>query len=203
MPKRSDDWVAETWERLLDSAQYLAKLRGYSGFTTRELCDTAALSMGALYDHFQNRDDLIRSCIQLHVDAGIHRPVWGRLRVDDPALVQLEELMRGHTWAYGGRWGYELCALEVAAWGEHVRNPGLTEPFVADLAELLVVLWGILRDGQRTGEIERHLFAPAAAEALAATLLGLALLRRLGWRYTPRRMGDALTVLLRGLAPAR
>ncbi|MFP4624899.1 MAG: TetR/AcrR family transcriptional regulator [Gemmatimonadota bacterium] len=199
MPKRSPDWLAETYERLLDAAWWLAEDRGYSGFTTRDVCEAAMLSMGALYQHFPGKRELVRSCIEAHASQQLHRYVWGRTEADADPLEQLEVVLRGHVAIYGGQWGAQHCALDVASWGEWLRDPEVGAPVVAEVGFLLGLLYQMIREGQRTGRVERHLFAPAAAEALAGTLLGLVLLRRFGWRYSPRRMGDAVALLVRGL----
>lgn len=201
MPKKSPHDIAETHERFIDAGCRLAMERGYRGFTVRDLCERAGLSIGALYDHFDGKRDFIHSCIRNH-GGQTHTAARYALIVDDPALTRLRDLVRGHLESWGGRWGKEDASLTVSTLAEYLTDPEAAEPYIGELAGVLVEVGRTVREGQRTGEIERHVYAPAVAKAVTAMLLGLAVLQRLGWKFTPLRMGQAVDVLLRGLAPS-
>jgi len=52
---------------LASSARVLVK-RGFDGFTTNEVADTAGVSIGSLYQYFPNKEALVAALIEKHIE---------------------------------------------------------------------------------------------------------------------------------------
>ncbi|MEM7322104.1 MAG: TetR/AcrR family transcriptional regulator [Actinomycetota bacterium] len=58
---------AETRTRLLDAAESLFASSGIGQTSIEEICETAGFSRGAFYSNFEDRDDLVMSLLQRHL----------------------------------------------------------------------------------------------------------------------------------------
>ena len=52
-------------ERILSATQELLSKHGFHGFSMKQLANTAGVAAGSIYNHFENKDDLI---MQLHLE---------------------------------------------------------------------------------------------------------------------------------------
>lgn len=199
MPRRSDDWLAETAERIEAAAADLVADRGFDGFSMRELLDEASLSVGCFYTHFQDKEAVLRAVGCWH--AGNHRRRLGDLVGSDPVPVQLRNLVRGAVTEFARPRRGIHGRLEVHSWSELLTNPDRVVPYAQDLSTLVATVQRILREGQRRGEIDRHVFAPTGGMAVASLILMLPLLRALGYCFTPARMGAVVERMVRSLEP--
>lgn len=198
MPRRSEHWMAETRERIEAAAVELIARRGFHSFTMRDLLLEAWVSVGCFYLHFEDKDDVLRSASEWH-DGGGHGTRLRRVPAEGPAPSRLQQLMELEVRDRARPWARESCRLEVLAWSELLSERDLVPAYEKDLPELVASLHQLIREGQRAGEIDRGVFAPAAAMAVAGLITMLPLMRALGFRFTPARMGAVLERMVRSL----
>ena len=87
MAERTD----ETRQALITAARALFAQRGFSGVATEEIVRAARLTRGALYHHFQSKDDLFRAVYEQVEQELVERIAGGALAAADP----LEALRAG------------------------------------------------------------------------------------------------------------
>jgi AcrR family transcriptional regulator len=64
MGRRSDTTAAETRQRLLDAAMRVMLAKGFQGARVSEIAKEAGVTPGAIYSHFDSKDDLLASAIR-------------------------------------------------------------------------------------------------------------------------------------------
>ena len=61
MPKRDEAFMQQQRERILDAAYRCFLRKGFRDTSIRDICKEADLSIGAIYNHFDNREAIIRA----------------------------------------------------------------------------------------------------------------------------------------------
>ena len=197
MPKRSEHWLAETRERISSAATQLVVRLGFQGFTLRDLLSEAWVSTGCFYAHFQSKEEVLREVADWHCATHLRRLDLGQY--DDPAGTRLREAARRAVAEYAHPRSTANARLEVLMLAEVITPAGVAGAYAREIAGLVAANHRILREGQRAGEIDGRIFAPAAAMAVAGLMLSLPLMRALGYRYTPARMGAVLDRMIGSL----
>jgi AcrR family transcriptional regulator len=64
------DRAAQTRQRILDSAARVFAEYGYAAGTTNRIAEHAELSIGSLYQYFPNKDAILHTLMDAHVEAG-------------------------------------------------------------------------------------------------------------------------------------
>lgn len=91
MPKRSAEYMESQRLRFCDAATACFRRRGVVATSLSDICEEAGLSMGALYKHFANRDELLEAMLELRLsrrNAALRGPTWAALRT---ALLKYHE----------------------------------------------------------------------------------------------------------------
>ncbi|WP_325034825.1 TetR/AcrR family transcriptional regulator [Pseudoalteromonas sp. T1lg22] len=57
-----------TRERILDAAWQLFQEHGFAATSTRDIAKQAQVANGTLFTHFENKDDLLRQLMLMHID---------------------------------------------------------------------------------------------------------------------------------------
>jgi TetR/AcrR family transcriptional repressor of nem operon len=84
--------TSDAREKILDAAQTLVELRGYSAIGVAEICKAADVPKGSFYYFFESKEALALTVIEDHWTA--LRSDWERtLRGDAPPLQRLQQLL--------------------------------------------------------------------------------------------------------------
>ncbi|MBW3553103.1 MAG: TetR/AcrR family transcriptional regulator [Gemmatimonadetes bacterium] len=197
MPRRSEDWLAETRERISSAAAELVVRRGFHGFTLRDLLFEAWVSTGCFYAHFADKEAVLRDVADWHCATHVRRLDFAT--IGDPAGSRLRSAARLAVAEYAHPRATANARLEVLMLAELITPGGVAGAYGREIERLVVANHRILREGQRDGQIDRRLFAPSAAMAVTGLMLTLPLMRALGFRYTPARMGAVLDRMIHSL----
>ena len=165
--KVSKAQVAENRERILDAAARLFRGKGFDGVGIAELMQTAGLTNGAFYGHFDSKDDLVAQ-VCAHLGAARHGP-WDALEQEDlkAGLNQFSRDYFSATHLKGRGAGCMLAALtgDVARQMPPARR-SFTEALKARVEALAAAM-----PGPKAGQREQALSTLAA-------LLGTVMLAR-------------------------
>ena len=124
---------ADARAALLAAAAELFAKRGYRGASVDEIAERAGYSKGALYWHFQSKDELFFALMDQSVDAPTREMI--ALLQDAPpehdmapeASARLVELVSGQR---------DLLLLDHEYWAQAVRDPELRSRYAARRDEL-------------------------------------------------------------------
>ncbi|KVE22962.1 TetR family transcriptional regulator [Burkholderia vietnamiensis] len=162
-------------EQILDHAITLMMLRGYNGFSYRDLSDLVGVKTSSIHYYFPSKDDLVLEAVAAYSD-----DVLGAIRTIDPSLpadvkLSLYTKLFGRTLGDGDR--ICLCgmlAADIESLPENVRQ-AVQAFFKANekwLAELLTqgAAEGTLQFSGKPESAARTLFAAFQGSVLASRL---------------------------------
>lgn len=158
-----------TRAQILESASTAFAAHGYDGVSLNQVIRDSGLTKGAFYFHFPSRDELALAAFR-HKQEQLVARIGERVDADAPPLERLKTILRERAALLEEdpslfvvvRLGIELTTRHGAG-GEHARFSDLP----------LALFEGLVREGQRRGEIRRDLEPRAAAETIFAAILGI------------------------------
>jgi AcrR family transcriptional regulator len=167
--RRRQERAERTRQRILEAAAAGFAEHGYDGVSLNELIRRSGLTKGAFYFHFASRDELALATFR-HKQRQLAAQIAAAADETATPLERLAALLRERarllerdpTLLVVVRLGIELT-MRHGAGSEY-----------AGFAELPLELFeGVVRDGQRRGEVRADLDPRAAAETIFAGVLGI------------------------------
>jgi AcrR family transcriptional regulator len=185
---------------LLDAAAEVFAARGLRDASVDEVAERAGYSKGAVYWHFESKDDLFLALLEERIDQPM-REMIGLLESAPPEQDMGPEASRRFTELLASQ--RELLLLEHEYWSQAARDPALHGRYRDRQARLRAAL------GKALITRLEHLGAPAlelaGGEAMATIVMalaaGLARERLIDPDAVPDDLlGNALVLLYRGTA---
>jgi AcrR family transcriptional regulator len=174
--------------------------RGLRDASVDEIAERAGYSKGAVYWHFDSKDELFLALLEERVDAPT-REMIALLESAPPEQDMGPEASRRFVELL--RTQHDLLLLEHEYWSQAVRDPGLRRRYARRQGRVRKAL------GRALAIRVEHLGGPplgeAQGEVMATVVMGLAAglarERLIDPRAVPdRALGDALVLLYKGLA---
>ena len=172
MPRISAAREEETRQRILKAARLDFVEKGFSKASIDDVVAACGMSVGAIYNYFPNKDELIRASI----DAS-NRANASAIVADMQAAGTLGERMER---AMAGWWKSTVevpggPAFLAEAWAEASRRPVIRELMAVGSERATTVAALFLRQGIASGELPADLDVEALARTYTALLNGLVL----------------------------
>ena len=183
---------------LLDAAAAVFEERGFGDASVDEVAAREGYSKGALYWHFQSKDDLFFALVDERLRAGTNEMV--ELLESAPAGRDMTvEANRRFAQLLAGQ--SRLLLVEYEYWARAVRDPRLRRRYAARQAELRQAIAGALATRAVTlGHPELTADADALAAMIVALTDGLARRKLADPGFAPDEMlGEAIGLIYRGL----
>jgi AcrR family transcriptional regulator len=172
MPRISAAREEETRQRILKAARLVFVEKGFSKASIDDVVAACGMSVGAIYNYFPNKDELIRASI----DAS-NRANASAIVADMQAGGTLGERMER---AMAGWWKSTVevpggPAFLAEAWAEASRRPIIRELMAVGSERATTVAAMFLRQGIASGELPADLDVETLARTYTALLNGLVL----------------------------
>jgi AcrR family transcriptional regulator len=172
MPRISAAREEETRQRILKAARLVFVEKGFSKASIDDVVAACGMSVGAIYNYFPNKDELIRASIDASNRANANAIV-----ADMQAAGTLGERMER---AMAGWWKSTIeipggPAFLAEAWAEASRRPIIRELMAVGSERATTVAALFLRQGIASGELPADLDVEALARTYVALLNGLVL----------------------------
>lgn len=154
-----------TRARLIDAARELFAERGYADVGTEEIVRRAEVTRGALYHHFEDKQDLLRA-LHEETEASLAQSIAARLATEAEAGADPRELL-----AIGARAFLDACEQPEVARIVLVEAPavlGWAEWREIDERYGLGLVIAALELGMESGELARRPVRPLAHLLLGA-----------------------------------
>jgi len=171
---------------VVEQAAALFNQHGYQGASINDIMLATGLKKGGIYRHFSSKEELTLEAF--HFAAGkmserFSEALAGRSSARERlrAIVNVYARIPLDPPVPGG------CPLLNAAVEADDGNPELRKAAQGVMKGLLQALRGILRDGQKGGELRRELDVEASAHVLVAQLEGAVMLAKLYGSQAPMR----------------
>lgn len=175
MPKVTEAHFTARREQILAAAFQCLARTGYSRLTVRDIAAEAGISVGTLYIHFENKQEIVKALVEQERaldEAGLEGiPVEGGPlealaavfeflieRLDDPDLAA-------------------VLRVDVELWAEAIHDLAVKEMFLDSLADWRRRLSELVGEAQKAGELPSHFDAAGLTQLLIAMLGGLELMK--------------------------
>ncbi|KAF5993870.1 MULTISPECIES: TetR/AcrR family transcriptional regulator [Streptomyces] len=168
MPKVTQQHMDARREQILDAARRCFLRDGFHSTSMQDLFAEAGLSSGAVYRHFNSKDEMIlaiaeenmRDVLDITLAVATNRQGQSMGAV----LAELLDVIRAKSVE-----GQDVAGLAVLVWGEAMRNRSLARKLDHLLGRIRVNLITLVRDHQESGVLPTN----ATAEAIASTMLSI------------------------------
>jgi AcrR family transcriptional regulator len=185
-------------EALLRAAADVFSERGFKDASVDEIAARAGYSKGALYWHFESKDDLFFALMDVSVDAPAHQMIE-LFQSAPPEQDLAPEGSRRFVELLAGQ--RELLLLEHEYWSQAVRDPGLRARYVEHRRKLRSALGQALKVRfEHLGTPDLPIDPDDNASILTALFAGLAQQRLIDPESVPDELfGKTLALIYRGL----
>jgi TetR/AcrR family transcriptional regulator, transcriptional repressor of aconitase len=197
MPRLREETQRARVRHILAAAERCFVRRGFDATTIADICDEAGVSVGALYSHFDGKEDLVEAICEPAIEG--KRAILEELAGKDASLSDAEPMRAVVSEMLATRQGASDAALDVHLWAESLRNPRIRKLTRRAFRALDDGLTTLVRNSQARGDLREDLSARAVAALLVAAVAGLEVRRALDLDDDP----DALVAVLRALGDGR
>ena len=193
MPKISQAQRDARRQQILAAALRCFSRDGFHNTTTADLVRESGLSQGTLYLYFANKDEIV---VALADDRHQREAFLSALaqREQDP-VKGLFRLIQLHGQGLAEPGLLDTRRVGVQGWGEALRNPLIRDSVVEGMTTVREAITGLIKRGQRTGQIRASANPDAVARTLIATFQGFVL--QLVWGEKADR--EACGKVMRGM----
>jgi TetR/AcrR family transcriptional regulator, transcriptional repressor for nem operon len=207
MPRISAAHERQVRDRIIRAAVTVFSEKGYHRATISDVVRRSGLSVGAIYTHFKNKEELFLHSCDLISGQGLDQ-----LAIRLAPLTSSADRLRAAVAYYVETIDeFEDAPGQVGlvrAWAEAGEEPGVREMLVRRRERLVGAAQLLLREGVARGDLPTWLDVDAVARGFMALLDGLLLQRiEAGDRYRPedalRHANAVLDVFLAGSTAQR
>ena len=175
----------QTRDLILTQATELFRRQGFGATSIQDLLKSTGVNRGSLYFHFPGKDDLAVAVLEQHRDEFLAF-VASSLKGDSPGrrldrfFREALKTQRENGFVGGCFWGN--TALEMA---DRESDPRYLEIVRDVFRQWKAMLTGVLKEAQKTGEVQSRLSAADLATHIIASLEGGIMLARLQKKAPP------------------
>ena len=144
-----EEATAERYRLIVEAAAACFVEKGFHQTSIREIAREAGISLGNLYNHFENKAALIAQIASLEADE--MKAVEARLAGQGAPLVKIERFSKAY-FDYVCVPENVVLAAEITS--EALRNPQVAQGFLRNRERLVTLLSQVLLAGQQTGSVE-------------------------------------------------
>ena len=164
--------------QILDAAMACFARQGFHQTSMQDICREAGLSPGAVYGHFDSKEEIIQQSGDLCQQTELSKLEEIDLTAD-PVQV-LDALVEVAFGEMAGPESVQMLQMNVQLWSEAMRSPELRASLYANGIDFWKGLLGnIIAGAQQSGKIDRRLDPESVARVLLAMWQGLVLQKAL------------------------
>lgn len=160
-------------EQIVQAALKIIGHKGVSGLTTAAIAREVGISEANLYRHFKNKDEILYETGKGVGDA-IRKNLEAALKTHDQPLLQVKRAFMLHLNYIEKNEGIPRLGFSEEM---HIRHKKLKEEFLKNIEAYTSGLEGLIKEGQRTGEIRTDIDPRSSA----ATIIGMVQVLVMKW----------------------
>ncbi|MFI0410993.1 TetR/AcrR family transcriptional regulator [Actinomadura sp. 3N508] len=165
-------------ERAVEAAMRAFWADGYEATSTQELCNATGLGRSSIYNTFKSKHDLFEKALARYMDIKTSNVIR---TLEDGGRPVRERLRTILEWAVEPEPGDPAGCLVVNTVVELAqRDEAIAERIARDERRRLTALTAAIKEGMRTGEIDRSKDARALAHFIVSTVSGMRVVARGG-----------------------
>jgi AcrR family transcriptional regulator len=191
MPRITPQYEQAQAQRIIAGAAQVFAERGYRQTTIDQIGQALQLSKGAIYIYFKSKEDLFVSVLQSIYDQRFNL-LSTAFQPEDSIQVKFEKVL-DRLCGLVSRDDRVFIRLWIEGFLESEHIPRLETIKTHSRQHFQQLLYGLLQEGQRAGEIDADLDLSSAVDAIIALSDGLMLHSLVqGWGIDPARVRKIL-----------
>ena len=175
MPKLTEAHFAARKEQILKAAFECLARNGYSRLTVRDIAAEAGLSVGTLYLHFKNKQEILRALTEQGRE--LDEAMLEEIPVDGGPLDALAAIFAFLIERLDDPESAAALRVDVELWAEGIHHDAVKEVFRDSQDYWLGRFSGLVDEAQEAGDLPAHLDPAGLAQLLIAMLAGLELMK--------------------------
>lgn len=158
----------ETREKILKASTDLLISRSYVGTTISAIAENVGLTKGALYHHFNSKDDLVLEIVK-SVKQSWFQFVGRKVLLQNSSVDRLQALFAYHS--HFLKKDPAMCLVLSSLLSEmEILNPAILNEITGIYSDMLSFIQKIIEKGQRNGELQPDLHVKNTAFTLVGML---------------------------------
>ncbi|UCH42566.1 MAG: TetR/AcrR family transcriptional regulator [Dehalococcoidales bacterium] len=171
-PLMPEGYLETRRRQIIEAAVSCFSRRGFHQTTMQEICKTAGLSPGAVYNYFRSKEDIISACAEISEKRNENIFVNATAEAGD-SISAFDSLI-GTFFSLAKQEGiYEAVRFDLEMWAEATRNERIDEILQANKDAIMNHLINEVEKGQDEGLFNNALDSTAIAQVLFSMVLGL------------------------------
>ncbi len=171
MPKLSKEQLNQVKEQIMRAAIACVARKGFHQTTMRDICKEAKLSIGAVYNHFKNKEEILAEVTK----GGRHAKelIFQKINACQNAREGLNELFKYMFHTYKNETFKIYGAIDLETYGEAARNKKIRKIMLDEFQSLMTPLSKFIQHWQAEGEIRPDIDPDYLANTLIAISVGI------------------------------
>jgi AcrR family transcriptional regulator len=196
VPRVSSTHLAARREQIVSAALVRFARNGFHAATMADVIEESGLSAGAVYRYFRGKDELVEAICERALNAAAHSLT--DLLADDEAPDPADAVAHvvDALDAAAGDGGVDLRRVQLQAWAEALRAPGVLRTATEAQVHLRRALAQVVVRAQENGRLPATLDVDAAAQVLQSLVVGRLVQDLLATDVEPGSYGEAVWTLL-------
>jgi AcrR family transcriptional regulator len=171
MPKVSKEHLENVKDRIMQAAITCVARKGFHQTTMRDICKEAKLSIGAVYNHFKNKEEILAEVTRQGRQA--KEILFQEINACPGAREGLSLLFQYLFKNYKSKEFETYGSIDLETYGEATRNKKIRRIMLEELQSLIAPLSEFIRYWQAKGEIRYDIDSRSLANYLIAITIGI------------------------------
>ena len=160
-------------EKIIHDSLRLFSLKGFLGTSLQDILSAAGTSKGGFYNHFQSKEDLFYYVLDEARRIWRSKNLTGLDEIDDPVgkIIKLlqnfrDQYLKDSEDFHGG------CVFIKLSVELNDQRPHLSQEITKGFVGLKNMIFRLLEQGKKTGELDKSIDSSTVTEILFAGMLG-------------------------------
>lgn len=201
-PRTTEDQWNETHENIMREAQRLFATKGFNGASMNDIVNASGVSKGAIYNHFQSKEQLFMTLLDLETERG-----FGQLETLMSAGHSiLDKLIAAikYTFSTSVACPKEMCMMQIEFMMTASRIKTINPSLLKRYQTIHSFFVNLINEAKQSGEIREDVDSENLVTLVYAMLDGLAFQHAtIGIQYDPEYLEKVLLELIIGNIKAK
>lgn len=171
MPKVSKSYIETKKKQIMQAALSCAARKGFHQTSMRDICKEAKLSIGAVYNHFKNKEEILAAITKQGREA--KKMIFDRIKHCNSAREAFQQLFELIFSAYKNDAFRTYGSIDLETYCEAVRNKKIQNIMVEEYDSLTKPIADIIKQWQKKNQIRKDISALYLAHYVIAISVGI------------------------------
>ncbi|MHC4182954.1 MAG: TetR/AcrR family transcriptional regulator, partial [Planctomycetota bacterium] len=147
-PNVPEAYLKARQEQIINAAVQCFSKKGFHQTTMKDICETAGLSTGAVYNYFPSKEDIVSRCAEISLQRNEAMFATASEKDVVNAFKDLTAMLFSLTKQEGIR---EAMSFDLELWAESTRNKRVYEALHKNELAIIAMIEEMVKKGQKEG----------------------------------------------------